>query len=318
MDIVVLDGHTSNPGDLSWSAFKELGKVTVYDRTPPDLTAERIGNAEIVITNKTLITAEVLAACPNIKYIGTLATGYNAVDVAAATERKIPIANVPAYATAGVAQLVFALLLEICHNVGHHDTMVKLGKWQNSPDFCFWDYPLLLLNGKTMGIIGFGSTGRAVANIALAFGMKVIAHTRTVPKEKVPNVRFMTLDELLGKSDVISLHCPLHAETEGIINKDSIAKMKNDVILINTGRGPLIVETDLAEALSTGKIYAAGVDVVSKEPILPENPLLKAKNCFITPHIAWAPRDARIALLDIAAANIKAFIDGKPKNIVNL
>lgn len=318
MKIVVLDGYTLNPGDLSWDALSTLGELTVYDRTPESEIVPRIGDAEAVFVNKTPLTRETIKACPGIRFIGVLATGYNIVDVAAAKEQGIPVCNVPAYSTDAVAQLVFALLLEICHHVGAHSQAVMEGAWWSQPDFCFWNYPLIELSGKTMGIIGFGRIGRRTARIANAFGMKVLYYTRhpntTADSE---DCRYAPMDELFAQSDVISLHCPLFPETQGIINRDSIAKMKDGVILINTSRGPLVVEQDLREALDSGKIAAAGLDVTSTEPIRPDNPLLGAKNIFITPHIAWAPLESRKRLMDITVANLKAFLDGKLQNVVN-
>ena len=317
MKIVILDAHTTNPGDLSWEELKNLGELTIYERTPKDQIVERIADAEVILTNKTPITAETLNACPKLKFISTLATGYNTVDTNAAKAKGINVSNIPAYSTESVGQLVFAHLLEICHNVGHHSAAVKDGKWQNSVDFTFWDYPLIELMNKTMGIVGFGQIGQQVGKIAKAMGMKVIACDPNPSNNKIAD-EYVSLDDLLKNSDVISLHCPLFPETEGLINKDSIAKMKDGVILINCSRGPVIAEQDVADALNSGKIYAAGVDVVSVEPILADNPLLKAKNCFITPHIAWAPLASRARLIGIATANVKAFIEGKPQNVVNL
>lgn len=322
MKIVILDGYTENPGDLSWDAFKELGELTIYDRTPVKDTPEiirRIGDAEAVITNKTPLNSEIFEACPSIKYVGLLSTGYNVVDIAAAKEKGIPVSNIPAYGTKSVAQFAMALLLEICHHIGHHSDAVHNGAWEKCPDFCFWDYPLIELDGKTMGIIGYGRIGQATGKLAQAFGMKVLAYdTHANPALESDTMRYAGLDELLAVSDVISLHCPLFPETKGIINKDSIAKMKDGVILINSSRGDLIVEEDLAEALNSGKVYAAAVDVVSTEPIKSDNPLLKAKNCIITPHIAWAPKESRQRLMDSAVENLKAFLDGKPINVVNM
>ena len=317
MKIVILDGHTENPGDLSWSGFEKLGNLTVYDRTPEDQIIKRIGDAEIIITNKTPMTASILDACPSIKYIGLLSTGYNVVDTEAAKGRNIPVSNIPTYGTSAVAQFTIALLLEICNRVGHHSETVKNGKWENCPDFCFWDHPLIELSGKTMGFIGFGRIGQATGKIAKAMDMEIIACDEHPTAEGKALAEYVSLDELFKKSDIISLHCPLFQTTEGIINKDSIAKMKNGVIILNSSRGPLIVEQDLADALNAGKVYAAGVDVVSEEPIKGNNPILKAKNCFITPHIAWAPKESRQRLMDIAVANLKAFIDGAPQNVVN-
>jgi len=318
MKIVVLDGYTLNPGDLSWGELERLGELTVYDRTPEDKVLERIGDAEIVYTNKTPLTRETFYKAPNIKWVGVLATGYNVVDVDAAREKGIPVTNVPDYSTDAVAQMVFALLLEICHHVWDHSEAVKKGEWTRSKDFCFWKYPLIELAGKTMGIIGYGRIGRATARIAQAMGMKVLAYTRTVDKAlESDTMRFVSLDELLRESDVISLHCPLFESTKGMINKETIGKMKDGVIIINTSRGPLVVEEDLAEALNSGKVYAAAVDVVSTEPISEDNPLLKARNIIITPHIAWAPKEARQRLMDIAVENLKAFLRGEPVNVVN-
>jgi glycerate dehydrogenase len=313
--IVILDGYTENPGDLSWDGFAELGDVKVYDRTSSDLVGQRIAGADIVITNKTPLTAETIKNAEKMQYIGVLATGYNVVDIQAAKERGVVVTNIPTYGTAAVAQFVFALLLEICHHVQHHSDAVKEGRWSKAPDFCFWDYPLIELAGKTMGIIGYGRIGQATGRIAKAFGMKVIAYD----SYQNPGLKdeYVSLDALLSESDVIALHCPLFPETEGIINKESIAKMKDGVILINNSRGPLIVEQDLADALNRGKIAAAGLDVVSSEPIREDNPLLQAKNCLITPHISWAPRESRQRLMDIAVANLKGFLSGARQNVVN-
>ncbi|OGO79107.1 MAG: glycerate dehydrogenase [Clostridiales bacterium GWB2_37_7] len=317
MKIVVLDGYTLNPGDLTWERLRSLGDLTVYDRTPGDKVVERVGDAEIVFVNKVKITRAILEQT-HIKYIGVLATGYNVVDVAAAKEKGIAVSNIPTYGTASVAQMVFALLLEICHHVGAHDEAVKSGEWTNKKDFCFWNYPLIELIGKTIGIIGYGRIGQATGQVAQAFGMKVLAYNQHPDKAlESDTLKFAELEELFAESDVISLHCPLLDSTKGIINKNSIAKMKDGVIIINTARGPLIVEEDLAEALNSGKVYAAGVDVVSVEPIEADNPLLKAENIFITPHIAWAPIESRERLMNIAVDNLISFINGKPENIVN-
>ena len=315
MKIVILDGYTENPGDLSWEGFEKLGEVAVYDRTPKEKIVERIGDAEIVIMNKTPITRETLEKCPNVKYIGVLATGYNVVDIAAAKERGIPVCNIPTYGTAAVGQYTIALLLEICHHIGHHNEAVHEGKWETNPDWCFWDYPLIELMGKTMGVIGFGRIGQATAKIAKALGMRILAYDTY---QSAPDLaEYVDLDTLLGESDVIALHCPLFPATEGIVNKENIAKMKDGVIILNDSRGPLIVEEDLADALNSGKVSAAAVDVVSTEPIKGDNPLLKAKNCIITPHIAWAPKESRQRLMDIAVDDLKAFLDGNPVNVVN-
>lgn len=317
MKIVVLDGYTENPGDLSWSGFEALGELTVYDRTPVETIIERIGDAEAVIVNKTPISAEVLNACPGIRYVGVLATGYNVVDVKTAKEKEVTVTNIPAYGTASVAQFAFALLLEICHHVAHHSNEVYEGRWENNADWCFWDYPLIELSGKTAGIIGFGKIGQATGAIAKAMNMRVLAYGGQESESGHAIADYVKLDELLASSDVIFLHCPLFPETEGIINKDTIAKMKDGVILINNSRGPLIAEQDLAEALNTGKVYAAGLDVVSSEPIRGDNPLLTAKNCLITPHISWAPKESRERLMNIATENLRAFLENTPVNVVN-
>ena len=315
--IVVLDGYTENPGDLSWEKLEALGELTVYDRTPEDKVAERIGDAEIVYTNKTPITRETMDACPNIKFISVLATGYNIVDCAAAGEKGIPVTNVPTYGTASVAQFAIALLLEVCHHVAHHDKAVHQGRWESNPDWCFWDHPLIELAGKTMGIIGLGRIGRATGRIAKAMGMRVIAKESFPTEAGAEIAEYVDLDTLLAESDVVVLHCPLFPDTQGIINKDTIAKMKDGVIIINNSRGQLVVEQDLADALNSGKVYAAGLDVVSTEPIKGDNPLLTAKNCIITPHISWAPRESRMRIMDTAAENLKAFMAGEPINVVN-
>ena len=317
MKIVILDGYTENPGDLSWEGFAALGELTVYERTAAADIVPRIGDAEIVYTNKTPITAETLAACPKLRYIGLLATGYNVVDVAAAKARGVAVTNIPTYGTAAVAQFAIAMLLEICHHVAHHSDAVHAGRWTANPDWCFWDYPLIELDGKTMGIIGFGRIGQATGRIARALGMRVLAYDSRPSDAGRAIAEYVPLDELLANSDVISLHCPLFPETEGIVNKANIARMKDGVILLNNSRGPLVVEQDLSDALNSGKVYAAGLDVVSTEPIRPDNPLLKAKNCFITPHISWAPREGRQRLMDIAVENLRAFLAGAPVNVVN-
>lgn len=318
MKIVILDGYTENPGDLSWKGFEKLGELTVYDRTAKDEIVSRIGDAEIIITNKTPISAETFAACPNLKYVGVLATGFNVVDINAAKQNSVVVTNIPTYGTRAVAQFVFALLLEICHHVGHHAETVKEGRWANNPDFCYWDFPLIELYGKTMGIIGYGRIGQATAKIAVALGMKVLAYNHHDQNLSAnDDIKMVTLDELLEGSDVISLHCPLMPSTQGMINKDTMAKMKDGVILINTSRGPLVVEEDLKEGLDSGKIYAAGLDVVSVEPIKEDNVLLTCKNCLITPHIAWGTFESRQRLMDIATENLESFIKGSPVNVVN-
>ncbi|MDR0599433.1 MAG: D-2-hydroxyacid dehydrogenase [Treponema sp.] len=316
MKIVVLDGHALNPGDLSWRGFEELGSCEVYDRTAADETVRRIAGAEAALTNKTVIDAAVLDACPGLRYIGVLATGYNVVDVAAARERGITVTNVPGYSTASVAQMVFALLLEICLHAGAHSDAVQAGRWVTSEDYCFWDYPLLDLAGKTLGIIGLGTIGKAAARIARAFGMTVLAHSRSENAEGRSLASYVTLDELLARSDVISLHCPASPETEGIINKNTLAKTREGVIIINTSRGTLIVEKDLAAALESGRVYAAGLDVISAEPMRADNPLRGAKNCVFTPHIAWATEDSRKRLMETAVRNLREFIQGRPVNAV--
>lgn len=313
MKIVILDAHVANPGDLSWDNLAALGELTVYERTAAADIVPRMAGADIVLTNKTPISADSIAAAPQLKLIGVLATGYNVVDTEAARARGIPVTNIPAYSTDSVAQLVFAHLLEICHHVGHHSAAVHAGRWTACPDFAFWDYPLMELAGKTMGIIGYGRIGRAVGRIARAFGMNVIAAgTRRACPELV------SMDELFARSDVISLNCPLLPETRGLICRDTIARMKDGVIIINTSRGPVIDEQALSEALISGKVYAAGIDVADREPIAADDPLLGLDNCFITPHIAWAPREARVRLIDIATENVRAFIEGHPKNVVNM
>ena len=315
--IVVLDGYTENPGDLSWDGLEKLGELTVYDRTAPNDIVKHIGDADIIYTNKTPITKETLDSCPNIKFIGVLATGYNVVDVAAAKEKNIPVTNIPTYGTDAVAQFAIAMLLEICHRVQKHSDAVHEGRWTNCQDWCFWDYPLIELAGKTMGIIGFGRIGRVTGRIAKAMGMNIIAYDSFECDAGREIGTYVSLDELLATADVIALHCPLFPETKGIINKDNIAKMKDGVIILNNSRGPLIVEEDLAEALNNGKVYAAGVDVVSTEPIRADNPLLKAENCLITPHISWAPKESRKRLMDIAVNNLEEFLKGNPINVVN-
>ncbi len=319
MKIVILDGYTENPGDLSWAQLEAFGELTVYDRTPYE-TAEiirRIGNAEIVVTNKVPLTREVLETCPNIRFIAVLATGYNVVDTDCARERGIPVSNVPAYGTAAVGQFAIALLLEICSHVAHHSEAVHAGRWESAPDWTFWDYPLIELAGKTMGIVGFGRIGQTTGRIAKALGMTVLAAGSRETEAGREIARYVDRGELFASSDVICLHCPLFPETAGMINRDTIAQMKDGVILINNSRGGLVVEQDLADALNSGKVLAAGLDVVSTEPIRADNPLLKAKNCFITPHISWAPKEARQRILDCTADNLRAFLDGKPIHVVN-
>lgn len=318
MKIVVLDGYTLNPGDISWGGFEALGEVTVYDRTKAEDVVERIGDAEVVYTNKTPITRETLDTCKNVKFIGVLATGYNIVDIEAAKEKGIPVANIPTYGTAAVSQFAIALLLELCHHVGEHSDAVKAGEWSSNPDWCFWKHPLVELAGKTMGIIGFGRIGQDTGKIAQAMGMNVLAYDAFKrPELESDTCHYADLDTVLAQSDVIALHCPLFPETEGIINKDTIAKMKDGVMIINDARGPLIVEEDLRDALNSGKVAGAALDVVSTEPIRMDNPLLDAKNVILTPHIAWAPKESRQRLMNIAVDNLKHFVDGEPQNIVN-
>lgn len=320
MKIVVLDGYTENPGDLSWEQLEELGDLTVYERT--SLTDEReiirrIGNAEIVVTNKTPISRSVMDACGGIKLIAVLATGYNIIDIACAKEHGIPVSNVPVYGTYSVSQFAIALLLEICHHIGHHDRTVKEGRWEACQDWCYWDYPLIELEGKTMGLVGLGNIGRHTARIAGALGMKVIAYDAWQNDDGRAVAEYVELDELFARSDVIALHMPLLPFNTGIINRDNIAKMKDGVIIINNSRGQMVVEQDLADALNSGKVAAAGLDVVSTEPIHGDNPLLQAKNCIITPHMSWGAKESRQRIMDCTVSNIKAYLAGTPENIVN-
>lgn len=319
MKIVVLDGETLNPGDISWAGFEALAPCAIYAVTAPEDTIPRIGDADIVITNKTLITPAVLDACPQIRYVGLLSTGVNVIDPALAKERGICVTNVPAYSTMSVAQMVFALLLEFCQRVGHHNEAIHRGRWQQGTSFCFWDFPLMELDGKTMGIIGMGSIGRQVARIASAFGMRVVAYDhRAAQKEPPPGGAFLpSLDAVYHEADILSLHCPLTPQTEGMIDAAAIAQMKDGAILINTARGGLLNEADVRDALIAGKLYGAGVDVVSAEPIRPDNPLLSAPNCIMTPHIAWAPTETRQRLMDIACDNLRQFLLGHERNRVN-
>jgi len=319
MKIVVLDGYALNPGDLSWNSLRALGELTVYDRSPlndPTEVTRRIGDAEIVFTNKTPIGMDVLKACTKLAYIGVLATGYNVVDVVSAKEHGVTVTNIPTYGTSSVGQFAIAMLLEICHHVAHHSDAVHQGRWASNPDWCFWDYPLIELDGKTMGIIGFGRIGQATGRIAKALGMRLLAYDEYPSESGKQLAEYVALDELFRQSDVIALHCPLFPATQGIINKDAISRMKDGVILLNNSRGPLIVEQDLADALNSGKVYAAGLDVVSSEPISDDNPLLRAKNCIITPHISWAPRESRQRLLEIAVENLREYLAGSPVNVV--
>lgn len=316
--IVVLDGYTLNPGDLSWETLEALGEVRIYDRTKENEVIKRIGDSDIVLTNKTVLTVETLKACPAIRYIGCMSTGYNVIDVTTANELGIVVTNIPAYGTEAVAQFTMALLLEITSRVGMHSAAVRQGKWSESPDFCFWEAPLIELYGKTIGIIGYGAIGQSVARKAEAFGMEVLAYRRTPDKSgETEHCHMVSLEEIYAKSDVITLHCPLNAENEEMINKETIGKMKDGVILLNTGRGKLIREADLRDALNSGKVAGAGVDVASTEPVSPDNPLLHAKNLWMTPHIAWAPLETRQRLMNILIENVHAFLKGHPINEVH-
>ncbi len=317
MKIVILEGHAVNPGDLSWDVLNSFGEVTVYPRTPYEQAAERIGDAEIVLINKTNFDATLMDKCPNLKLICVLATGYNVVDCNAAKERGILVCNVPAYSTNSVAQFTFALLLELCHQVGAHSQAVHRGDWSNCPDFCFWYTPQAELNGKTIGIIGFGSIGQTVGKIAKTFGLNVLAYSRTIREEGKAIAEYVSLDELLAKSDIISLHCPMTPETDKIINAATIEKMKDGVILLNTARGGVIDEDAVAFALGTGKIGGYAADVVSAEPISPLNPLLTAPNAILTPHMAWAPTEARQRIINITTKSVEGYLNGCPVNVVN-
>lgn len=318
MKCVVLDGYALNPGDISWEPLRALGELTVHDRTPPEEVLTRCQGAGVLFTNKTVLSREVLVQLPGLRYIGVLATGYNIVDVDAARDLGIVVTNVPAYGTRAVSQFVFALLLEICHHVGNHSAGVRAGEWSRNPDYSYWTSPLIELAGKTMGIIGMGQIGEATARIAQAFGMEVLGFRPSAePGTTAGGIRYVSLDQLYAESDVISLHCPLFDGTAGMINRESLSRMKDGVILINTSRGPLVVDDDLAEALRSGKVRGAGVDVLDREPPDPRNPLLSAPNCIVTPHIAWAPLESRARLMDIAAGNLEAFLAGTPVNVVN-
>ena len=323
MKIVVLDGYTLNPGDLTWDGFERLGELVVYDRTAYDLSSkelviERGKDADIILLNKTLLNREMMDEMPRLKYVGVLATGFNIVDVAAAREKGITVTNIPTYGTNAVAQMAIALLLELCHHAGAHGEAVANGEWETNPDWSFWKYPLIELAGKTMGIIGYGRIGRTVGEIAKALGMKVVAMANTPDLSLEGDMmHYGDLEDVLRESDVISLHCPLTETTSGIINKDTISRMKDGVMIINNSRGQLIVEEDLRDALKSGKVAGAALDVVSSEPIKPDNPLLEAKNCIITPHISWAPKEARTRLMDLALENLKRYLSGDPINVVN-
>lgn len=317
MKIVVLDGHTANPGDLSWDEFSKLGELEVFERTADEQIIARLQDAAVALTNKAVLDRAAISALPDLRYIGVTATGYNIVDIAAARERGIVVCNVPEYSTPDVAQAVFALLLELTNRTGHHAETVRAGKWSRSQDFCYWDYPLVRLSGFTLGIIGFGRIGRAVARIGLAFGMKILAPRRSpIATDKNDGVQYVELDTLLGESDVVTLHCPLTPRTMEMVNAQFLAMMKPTAFLINTARGGLVDEAALADALNHKRIAGAGLDVLSIEPP-PDNPLLHAKNCIITPHIAWATKTARIRLLRVTAENIRAWMNGEPQNVVS-
>ncbi len=315
MKIVILDHPRENPGEMDWSAYEAYGEVTKYAQTNPEDVAARIGDAEVAFLNKTVVTAEALRQCKNLKFLSVIATGYNTVDVNAAAELGISVSNVPSYGTEAIAQHVIALLLEITNHVAHHDAQVRLGRRNTDKDWCFWDYSPIELEGKTMGIVGLGRIGQVTARVAKAFGMEVLAHDSF--QNPALGYEYVSLDDLLARSDVVALHCPLFPETENLINKHTIAKMKDGAILLNNSRGALVVEEDLAQALNSGKLYAAGLDAVRNEPISGENPLLTAKNCFITPHISWAAKECRQRLLDYALDNLKCYLAGTPTNIVN-
>ena len=310
--IVILDGFTANPGDISWAAIEALGNCKIYDRTGEADVVARAADADIVLTNKTLITQKSLAALPRLRYIGVLATGYNTVDVQAAQQRGILVCNVPEYSTPNVTQAVFALLLELTNRTGHHSQTVHEGRWSASPDFCYWDGELVELAGRTLGIVGYGRIGKAVAAVGSAFGMQILAHRRTASDDP----QFVSLDRLLCESDVVSLHCPLVPDTKELINAARLAQMKPSAFLINTARGALIHEPDLAAALNAERIAGAGLDVLSVEPPLASNPLLSARNCVMTPHIAWATRNARLRLLEVTAANIRSYLLNRPQNVI--
>lgn len=317
MKIVVLEGNSVNPGDLSWEVLSQFGQVQVYNETPADQVLQQIDAAQVVLINKTPVTAELLDACPSVRLVCVQATGYNVVDCKAARERGVTVCNVPAYGTPAVAQFTFSLLLELCNRVAHHDHLVHQGEWEKRNNFCFWDTPQTELAGKTIGIIGFGLIGRAVGKIAKAMGLNVLAYNRSHCAEGEAIGTYVDLDTLLAQSDIVSLHCPLTEETKGIIHCETIAKMKDGAILINTARGALVNEADLSQALYSGKLRGAGLDVVCQEPINADNPLLTAPNCIITPHMAWTPAETRQRIVDTSAANIAAFLKGAPINVVN-
>lgn len=316
MKIVVLDGYTLNPGDLSWDALKALGEVTLHDRTPPGEVAARCADAEIIVTNKALVPREVIAALPKLRFIAVTATGFNIVDAVAAKERGIPVSNVPLYGTRAVAQFTIALLLELCHHVGAHADSVRAGDWVKSADWCYARFPLLELDGLTFGVVGWGRIGQATADIARAMGMKIIAASRS-PKPPQDGVEFVAVDEVFRRADVVSLHCPLTADTKSLVNAERLALMKPTAFLLNTSRGPLLDEAAVAAALNSGRLAAAGLDVLSSEPPKADNPLLTARNCLITPHQAWAAKAARARLMETTVANVRAFLAGQPENVVN-
>lgn len=318
MKIIVLDAYAANPGDISWDDFDKLGNVTIYDRTPPELVAGRIGDAEIVIINKILFTKDIFERCLNIKYIGIMATGFNTIDLSAASEHGVTVCNVPSYSTPSVVQHTFALLLELCTSIGRHAESVTKGRWNNNPDFCYWETPLIELKGKTMGLVGFGQIGKEVGKVALSFGMEVLAcaaHRRF--ESGIDGIRFSDLEEIIESADIISLHCPLSADNKELICADTIKNMKDGVIIINTARGGLVNEADIADALITGKIFGYAADVLTDEPPARGSPLFASPNSIITPHIAWAPLECRQRLISITFENIKCFIEGHPQNVVN-
>jgi glycerate dehydrogenase len=317
MNIVVLDGHTLNPGDLSWEELKALGPCAIYERSTPAEVLKRAADAQILITNKVPLGREQVCSLPKLRYIGVTATGYNIIDVAAARERGVTVTNVPAYGTRSVAQHTFALLLELTQHAGHHSQSVRAGAWVRSPDWCFWEHPLVELDGLTMGVVGFGRIGRAVGELAQAFGMQVIAAASPRARELPHSVTTMPLDSLFDAADVVTLHCPLADPTRHLVNAARLARMKPTAFLLNTSRGPLVDEAALADALNAGRIAGAGLDVLSAEPPRPDNPLLTARNCIITPHQAWATRAARTRLMRVAVSNVKSFLEGKAQNVVS-
>jgi glycerate dehydrogenase len=318
MKIVVLDGYTLNPGDLSWDALKQLGEVVIYDRTPRELVLERSKDAEVILSNKTPLGADIIKQLPSLKFIGVLATGFNVIDIQAAKEQSVIVANVPGYGTDSVVQMTFALLLELCQHVQRHSDSVMGGDWAASADWCYWNFPLIELVGKTIGIIGFGRIGQKVGDVATAFGMNIIGSSRhQTDQTQRKNFRWAPIPELLEQSDIVTIHCPLFPETQGLINKDSLKTMKKSAFLLNTSRGPIIVDQDLADALNNDVIAGAGIDVLSAEPPPKDNPLFGAKNCIITPHIAWATKEARTRLMGMVVDNLTSFINGNPVNVVN-